>query len=150
MGCNYLSLPLIPAFDTAPLRYRTQAWRVNHTLNHLALSHIQLIVLMGITSFSINNFSQKQNGLSQRTQMVCQIGRPIVVCLSSVASFTNRDDFYIFYPRPFWPTGIVIACVCVCVCVSVCLSTFACPSDNSSHVPPTITWFGQKDAKHFA
>ena len=55
-----------------------------------------------------------------------------------------------FYPRPFWPTGIVIACVCVCVCVSVCLSTFACPSDNSSHVPPTITWFGQKDAKHFA
>ena len=40
--------------------------------------------------------------------------------------------------------------VCVCVCVSVCLSTFACPSDNSSHVPPTITWFGQKDAKHFA
>ena len=34
---------------------------------------------------------------------------------------------------PFWPTGIVIACVCVCVCVSVCLSTFACPDDNSSH-----------------
>ena len=25
-----------------------------------------------------------------------------------------------FYPRPFWPTGIVIACVCVCVCLSVC------------------------------
>ena len=40
--------------------------------------------------------------------------------------------------------------LCLCVCVSVCLSTFACPSDNSSHVPPTITWFGQKDAKHFA
>ena len=50
----------------------------------------------------------------------------------------------------FWPTGIVIACVCVCVCVSVCLSTFACPGDNSSHVPARITWFGQKDAKYFA
>ena len=33
------------------------------------------------------------------------------------------SDF--FYPRPFWPTGIVIACVCVCICVSVnfCLSS---------------------------
>ena len=25
-----------------------------------------------------------------------------------------------FYPRPFWPTGIVIACVCVCVYLCVC------------------------------
>ena len=40
--------------------------------------------------------------------------------------------------------------VSVCVCVSVCLSTFACPDDNSSHVPARITWFGRKDAKHFA
>ena len=29
--------------------------------------------------------------------------------------------------------------VSVCVCVSVCLSTFACPDDNSSHVPARIT-----------
>ena len=36
------------------------------------------------------------------------------------------------------------------MCLSVCVSTFACPSDNSSHVPARITWFGQKDAKHFA
>ena len=40
--------------------------------------------------------------------------------------------------------------LCVCVYVSVCLSTFACPDDNSSHVPARITWFGRKDAKHFA
>ena len=52
-----------------------------------------------------------------------------------------------FYPRPFWPTGIVIACVCVCV--YLCLSIFACPSDNSLRVPARITWFGQIDAKHF-
>ena len=37
----------------------------------------------------------------------------------------------------------------VSVCVSVCVSTFACPSDNSSHVPARITWFGWKDAKYF-
>ena len=39
-------------------------------------------------------------------------------------SFTGKTAPFIesvpFYPRPFWPTGIVIACVCVCVCV--CLS----------------------------
>ena len=44
-----------------------------------------------------------------------------------------------FYPRPFWPTGIVIACVCVCVCLSVCVSTFACPDDNSSSVQARFT-----------
>ena len=38
----------------------------------------------------------------------------------------------------------------VCVCVSVCVPTFACPDDNSSRVPARITWFGRKDAKHFA
>ena len=38
----------------------------------------------------------------------------------------------------------------LCVCVSVCVSTFACPDDNSSHVPARITWFERKDAKHFA
>ena len=66
-------------------------------------------------------------------------------------SCTNPSIFSVhFYPRPFWPTGIVIACVCVCVCVSVCVSTFACPDDNSSHVPARITWFGRKAAKHFA
>ena len=39
--------------------------------------------------------------------------------------------------------------LCLCLCVSVCLSTFACPDDNSSHVPARITWFGRKDAKLF-
>ena len=47
-----------------------------------------------------------------------------------------------FLPEDFWPTGIVIACVCVCV--SVYVPTFACPSDNSSHVPARIAWFRQK------
>ena len=36
------------------------------------------------------------------------------------------------------------------MCVSVCVSTFVCLDDNSSHVPARITWFGRKDAKHFA
>ena len=67
-----------------------------------------------------------------------------------IGKLGKMNNYIIFYPRPFWPTGIVIACVCVCVCVSLCVSTFACPDDNSSHVPARITWFGRKDAKHFA
>ena len=31
------------------------------------------------------------------------------------------------------------ASVCVCVYVSVCVSTFACPDDNSSHIQASFT-----------
>ena len=30
--------------------------------------------------------------------------------------------YFLFTRGQFWPSGIVVACVCVCVCVSVCLS----------------------------
>ena len=33
----------------------------------------------------------------------------------------NSAQLWDFYPMPFWPTGIVIACVCVRL--SVCVST---------------------------
>ena len=36
------------------------------------------------------------------------------------------------------------------VCVYLCVSTFACPSDNSTHIPARVTRFRRKDAKHFA
>ena len=54
----------------------------------------------------------------------------------------------------FWPSGIVVACVCVCVCVclSVCLSvrmcqSLACPRDNSGPVQAMIAKFGPKMQK---
>ena len=54
---------------------------------------------------------------------------PLFVIHSSSSFFCDKGTFRaflmksiccVFYPRPFWPTGIVIACVCVCVCLSVC------------------------------
>ena len=41
----------------------------------------------------------------------------------------------------FWPSGIVVACVCLCVCPSVRQSR-ACPRDNSSPVQARITKLG--------
>ena len=56
----------------------------------------------------------------------------------------------IFTRGQFWPSGIVIACVCVCVrvCVSqsVCQS-LACPRDNSGPVQARVATFGPKMQK---
>ena len=43
----------------------------------------------------------------------------------------------------YWPSGIVIACVCVCV-------NFFRLGDNSPHVPARIIKFGQKNSTNFA
>ena len=60
----------------------------------------------------------------------------------------------IFTRGQFWPSGIVVACVCVCVCVCVCLSvclsvcqSLACPGDNSGPVQARIAKFGPKMQK---
>ena len=47
----------------------------------------------------------------------------------------NADDWimYVFTRGQFWPSGIVVACVCLCVRLSVRQSR-ACPHDNSSPV----------------
>ena len=50
----------------------------------------------------------------------------------------------------FWPSGIVIACVCVCVRVCVCQSvcqSLACPRDNLGPVQARIAKFGPKMQK---
>ena len=56
--------------------------------------------------------------------------------------------FFVFTRGQFWPSGIVVACVCVsvCPCVRVCQSR-ACPHDNSSLVQARITKFGTKVQK---
>ena len=65
-------------------------------------------------------------------------------------SFPQKNSLSHFYPRPLWPSGIVVACVCVSVCscvrVSVCQSR-ACPHDNSPLVQARITKFGTKVQK---
>ena len=59
-----------------------------------------------------------------------------------------RFDVFIFTRGQFWPSGIVVACVCVCVsvCLSVCQSR-VCPRDNSSPVQPRITTIGPEVRK---
>ena len=54
----------------------------------------------------------------------------------------------IFTRGQFWPSGIVVACVCVCVsvCLSVCQS-LAFPRDNSGPVQARIAKFGPKMQK---
>ena len=47
----------------------------------------------------------------------------------------------IFTRGQFWPSGIVIACVCGSVCV---YQSRACPHDNSSPIQTRITKFGPK------
>ena len=56
----------------------------------------------------------------------------------------------IFTRGQFWPSGIVIACVCVCVRVCVCQSvcqSLACPRDNLGPVQARIAKFGPKMQK---
>ena len=49
----------------------------------------------------------------------------------------------IFTRGQFWPSGIVIACVCGSVCVCMCVyQSRACPLDNSSASQARITKFG--------
>ena len=62
-------------------------------------------------------------------------------------SFTVMPSRFIFTRGQFWPSGIVIACVCVCVHVCVCQSvhqSLACPRDNSGPVQARINKFGPK------
>ena len=69
--------------------------------------------------------------------------------------FLGRIIWDLFFTRgQFWPSGIVVACVCVCVCVCVCLSvclsvcqSLACPGDNSGPVQARIAKFGPKMQK---
>ena len=61
----------------------------------------------------------------------------------------NLLAFCIIFTRgQFWPSGIVVACVCVCVsvCLYVCQS-LACPRDNSGPVQARIAKFGPKMQK---
>ena len=69
-------------------------------------------------------------------------------------------DSFIFYPRPVWPSGIVVACICVSVCVSMCVCLSVCPSvcvcvnhelvcmiTNDPCIQVTIIKFGPKVQK---
>ena len=49
----------------------------------------------------------------------------------------------VFTPGQFWPSGIVIGCVCGSVCSCVCVfQSRACPHDNSSLIQARIIKFG--------
>ena len=60
--------------------------------------------------------------------------------------YQTRQMFTFFNRGQFWPSGIVVACVCVSVCPCVCQSR-ACPPDNAPLVQARITKFGTKVQK---
>ena len=68
---------------------------------------------------------------------------PIWVRLLGRSQLSNPSDLpcYIFTRGQFWPSGIVVACVCVCVSVR---QSWTCPDDNSSTISARITKFGPK------
>ena len=68
--------------------------------------------------------------------MIHVFGRTVTIWDSRV--MTNLIGFT---RGQFWPSGIVIACVCGSVCVCVYQSR-ACPHDNSSPIQARITKFG--------
>ena len=51
----------------------------------------------------------------------------------------------VFTRGQFWPSGIVVACMCPCV-----RQSWACLRDNSSLVRAWITKLGLKNEKYFA
>ena len=54
----------------------------------------------------------------------------------------------LFFTRgQFWPSGIVVACVCLCVRVCV-YQSLACPRDDLGPIESRITKFGSKMQKH--
>ena len=57
------------------------------------------------------------------------------------------QTIFIFTRGQFWPSGIVVACVCLSVCVSVCVCVRqprACPRHKSPRVQARTTKFRQK------
>ena len=66
-------------------------------------------------------------------------------CIIASCSFVIKRT--VFTRGQFWPSGIVIACVCLFVCVSVrvCVrQPRACPRPKSWRVQARTTKFGQK------
>ena len=64
-----------------------------------------------------------------------------------VLFFIYLEIFSVFTRGQFWPSGIVVACVCLSVCVSVCVCVRqprACPRHKSRRVQARTTKFGQK------
>ena len=65
------------------------------------------------------------------------------LCLFCGVAQIYTPFFNIFTRGQFWPSGIVIACVCVSVCPCV-YQSLACPHDNSSAGQARITKFGSE------
>ena len=92
--------------------------------------------------------------INKNVKLMCQICMfiPHHQALIYWKYYHKHSYFPIFTRGQFWPSGIVVACVCVCVCVSVCLSvcqSLACPRNNSGPVQARIAKFGPKMQKTF-
>ena len=77
------------------------------------------------------------------------MGKASFVTLIQESALLSRTC-RVFTRGQFWPSGIVVACVCVsvCSCVRVCVcQSRACPHDNSPLVQARITKFVTKVQK---
>ena len=71
----------------------------------------------------------------------------VISCLWLCILRINVHASQIVTRGQFWPSGIVVACVCLSVCVSVCVCVRqprACPRHKSRRVQARTTKFGQK------
>ena len=84
--------------------------------------------------------------IKNKTTCVCGICLYQKICIYLPSSMPyNR--YWIITRGQFWPSGIVVTCVCLSVCVSVCVCVRqprACPRHKSRRVQARTTKFGQK------
>ena len=74
-----------------------------------------------------------------------QLSNPSDLPCSFLMTLPDQSDLVtmLFTRGQFWPSGIVITCVCGSVCVCMCVyQSRACPLDNSSSSQARITKFG--------
>ena len=86
-----------------------------------------------------NNFKNK---------ILMEYFEQVRICYNQNLRKQNTEWYQCIFTRgQFWPSGIVIACVCLSVCVSVCVCVRQprnCPRHNSPRVQARTTKFGQK------
>ena len=77
---------------------------------------------------------------------ILSMGRRVNITVQWRQDMPLDWSFDNFCPRPNWPSGIVVACVCPSVSPSV--RHQVCPRDNPSPVQARITKFGPYVQKH--
>ena len=107
---------------------------------HSVQTKLQTMGLNNPYSFSTDGSNKLQNSSRNLTTITdTMINFHFVI--------SSRDLKWVFYPKPFLLTGIVVACICLSVRVSVHQS-FACLHGNSRTIRARIKRFGSIGAEY--